>query len=133
VRGNGEWRADDLDPGRGTLATYFPGLALQPRTFVVQPGSETRLVAKLEPGVERTLVFVPPPSRTCPSADVLLRSATWEFTWPAFGEQELAATFTLAPGSYAIEATTPVGLAARGVLEIPDLSLEHDRVLFDLR
>jgi len=133
VRGNGEWRADDLDPGRGYLAAYFPGLAMQHRTFEVAAGSETRFAVVLERGVERTLVLVPPPGTTCRSADVLVRGATGEFSWPAYGGKELAATLMLAPGTYEIEATTPVGLVARGRLEIPDLSLERDRVVFDLR
>lgn len=132
VRTGDEWRADDVDPGRGYLATYFPGLAMEHRTFDMEAGRETRLNVTLERGVKRTLVLVPPTGTTCPEADLRVRGRTSEFTWPLHGGNELAATLTLAPGTYEIEITTPVGLSARGMLEIADLSLEHDRVVFDL-
>ena len=133
ARRGGAWRADELEAGPHWLSAVFPGLAIPQQVFVVEEGRETRIAVALAPGVERTLVFTPPPGVEVRSGDVLVRAESWEVTWPLFGPGPLACSLTLAPGRYALEATADGGLRAAGVLEIADLSVPQAEVSFELR
>jgi hypothetical protein len=132
VRRDGSWRMDGLNPGRHALTTFFPSLALQHGSFEVQEGLETRLTVVLERGAERRLAFVPPPGRTCRSADVFLRLEGWELSLPVFGMERPELTLCLAPGRYELEASA-CGLSARGAFDVPDGSLEPAELAFELR
>jgi hypothetical protein len=133
VRADQEWRVAEMEAGAHWLSTAFPQLGMEQRRFEIEEGRETNLIVELERGVERTLVFTPAPGIPCSSVGVTLRTADWELACPVFGAERLELTLTLSPGVYTIEAAGDAGLGARGVLEIPDLTVTSAEVVYVLR
>jgi len=130
--------ATSLEPGSYRLEVGGAGLALLQQELEIPTGSELRLALDLQAGVERRLVFVAPADVRVSRLSVVVRdlASGRELVHESpnvIAGRRLSARFGLAPGSYAFEAKTDVGLTAQGTLEISDLAAGEAELTFELR
>jgi RNA polymerase sigma-70 factor (ECF subfamily) len=129
--------APELSPGTWYVEVDASGMAGLSLPFEIRPGEETRLALELEPGTDRTFVCSFPPDAPWNELRVLVlagdgRLHLAQSRWRA-RDGSPSFLVTLPVGTFALEAETDTGLAARGTIVVPSLAPQEEPLAFELR